>query len=180
MALETSAVAEATMSKAEFAELIRVSPSRISQYLSGGILDDAALVGSGRSARIRVNVAIEQIRARREPSQATGLNGMRTQLRAIAETFSPKAHEFGQMSTARALVDRETAKPQSPIWREGDGEATQAALDHVDALFRELYHEVRTMLEAAYLQCSDAEIETLVSGVFEMKMLEQARRWGLE
>jgi len=58
------------VSKAEFAALLGVSKARVSQYLDKGIIDAAALEGEGRSARIRVEVAREQVRQRRDITQA--------------------------------------------------------------------------------------------------------------
>ncbi len=65
------------MSKGDFARHINVSPARVSQYISEGILDEEALEGTGRSARIRVPVAEAQIAARRNVGQALG-NGLKT------------------------------------------------------------------------------------------------------
>lgn len=72
-------VDDRTMSKGEFAAFINVTPARISQYLTAGILDDTALSGTGRFARIRVATAIRQISERRHIGQALG-NGMKTRL----------------------------------------------------------------------------------------------------
>jgi hypothetical protein len=52
------------ISKQAFAELIQVSPGRVSQLLSAGLIDGDALVGTGRFARIRPAVAREQLKAR--------------------------------------------------------------------------------------------------------------------
>jgi hypothetical protein len=53
-----------TMRKGEFAKLHGVSPGRVSQWLADGLISGAALVGSGRSARIVVEIANEQLRER--------------------------------------------------------------------------------------------------------------------
>lgn len=68
-----------TMSKGDFARHINVSPGRVSQYLSAGIIGHDALDGEGRAARIIVPKAIEQIRAKRDIGQALG-NGLSTRL----------------------------------------------------------------------------------------------------
>ncbi len=67
------------LSKGEFAAHINVTPGRVSQYISSGIIGSDALVGEGRAARINVAKAIEQIRARRHIGQALG-NGLLTDL----------------------------------------------------------------------------------------------------
>jgi hypothetical protein len=68
-----------TVGKAEFAECVGVSPSRVSQYIAEGKISGDALVGSGRAARIRFEIAVAQLRERLDPSQMAG-NGRNTRL----------------------------------------------------------------------------------------------------
>ncbi|TIX19826.1 MAG: hypothetical protein E5V44_01955, partial [Mesorhizobium sp.] len=68
-----------TMSKGDFARHINVTPGRVSQYISAGMIGKDALEGEGRSAKIIVSRAIEQIRQRRDISQALN-NGLSTRL----------------------------------------------------------------------------------------------------
>jgi hypothetical protein len=67
------------MSKGDFAGEVGVTPGRISQYIAAGIIGPDALVGEGRSARIRVELAKQQIAARRHVGQGLG-NGLLTRL----------------------------------------------------------------------------------------------------
>lgn len=67
------------MSKGDFATHIGVSAGRVSQYIAEGIIDRSALEGEGRSARVRVAIATDQIRTRRHVGQALG-NGLQTRL----------------------------------------------------------------------------------------------------
>jgi hypothetical protein len=67
------------LSKSDFAAHINVSPARVSQYLREGTIGPDALVGEGRNARIRVEVAKQQIGARRHIGQSLG-NGLQTRL----------------------------------------------------------------------------------------------------
>lgn len=67
------------MSKGDFASHIGVSPGRVSQYIASGIIGPDALSGEGRSARVVVEKAVEQIAARRHVGQALG-NGLTTRL----------------------------------------------------------------------------------------------------
>lgn len=69
------AATELTMSKGEFAAHIGVSPGRVSQYISEGKISRDALVGDGRTARVRVNAAVQQIRGKLDIGQAMG-NGL--------------------------------------------------------------------------------------------------------
>ena len=67
------------MSKSDFAKAIGVSPGRITQYITAGIITRDALVGEGRAAKVRADVAREQIRLRRHVGQSLG-NGLMTHL----------------------------------------------------------------------------------------------------
>ena len=70
---------ERTLSKGEFAAEIGVSPGRVSQMIAEGKIGPEALAGSGRTARIRVEIAKHQIAVRRDPGQALG-NGLGTRV----------------------------------------------------------------------------------------------------
>ena len=63
------------MTKGDFAAAIGVSAGRVSQYIKAGQLYGPALHGEGRSARIVVSVAKNQLRHLLEPSQRFGANG---------------------------------------------------------------------------------------------------------
>jgi hypothetical protein len=79
------------LSKTDFAAHINVSAGRVSQMLTAGIIGPDCLVGEGRSAKIDVAKAVEQIRLRRDPGQALG-NGLTTQL------FTPDVPTAGASS----------------------------------------------------------------------------------
>lgn len=68
-----------TMSKGDFARHINVSPGRVSQYIASGMITRDALEGEGRNAKVIVARAVEQIRQRRDISQALN-NGLSTRL----------------------------------------------------------------------------------------------------
>ncbi len=73
---------EQIVRKSEFAALRNVSPGRVTQWITGGQIGPEALVGEGRSARIRVELANQHLRERLDPSQRFGLNGIGTTLDA--------------------------------------------------------------------------------------------------
>lgn len=79
-----------TMSKGEFASHIGVSAGRISQYIASGHIGADALIGEGRSARVNVDLAVEQIRARRDIGQSLG-NGLTTRLDPEPEPSAQQA-----------------------------------------------------------------------------------------
>jgi phage terminase Nu1 subunit (DNA packaging protein) len=60
--------------KGEFAKLHGVSPGRVSQWLSDGVISGAAIVGAGRSARIVVDIANEQLRERLDQTRRLAFN----------------------------------------------------------------------------------------------------------
>jgi hypothetical protein len=55
--------------KKRFAEIAGVSAARVSQWLASGQINGAALVGEGRHARIRTQVALAQLRLRLDADQ---------------------------------------------------------------------------------------------------------------
>ena len=71
------------VSKGDFAKLCGVSPGRVTQWIDEGKISGAALVGEGRSAKIRVAVAQKQVNLRRDVGQALG-NGLGTKLKPTA------------------------------------------------------------------------------------------------
>lgn len=67
------------VAKGEFAKLLKVTPARVSQYISEGKLTGDALVGTGVRAKINVPVARAQLRDGLDISQRMG-NGLDTRL----------------------------------------------------------------------------------------------------
>lgn len=55
------------VSKSEFASRLGVTKSAVSMWLKNGKLTGEALVGEGRSAQVRVDVALRQLRERVDP-----------------------------------------------------------------------------------------------------------------
>lgn len=79
--------ATGTVSKGEFATMIGVSPGRVSQYISQRKIYGQALDGEGRRARIRAEVAANQLKLTLDPSQRLGGNGIAG--RRIEDTPAP-------------------------------------------------------------------------------------------
>lgn len=77
----------AIVSKSEFAKICGVVPGRVTQWIKEGKISGPALVGEGRSAKIRVEVALGQLKLRRDVGQALG-NGLATRLE-IPAAFVP-------------------------------------------------------------------------------------------
>jgi hypothetical protein len=63
------------VTKGAFAAMVGVSAGRVSQFLSEKKIFGDAIVGEGRHARIRVSVALEQLKRSLDLSQRLGANG---------------------------------------------------------------------------------------------------------
>ena len=70
---------EKTATKSEFAAACDVHPSRVTQWISEGKISQREMVGSGRSARIRVDAAKKRLKVTLDDVQRTG-NGLDTNL----------------------------------------------------------------------------------------------------
>lgn len=78
----------AVVTKAEFAKYIKVSRSRVSQYIAEGKIYGEALVGWGRGSRINRPIAQEQLRKALNIGQMLG-NGLETQLAGPPQPAEP-------------------------------------------------------------------------------------------
>ena len=67
-----------TVTKGEFAEMIGVTPGRISQMIKAGQISPESLSGEGRGAKVIIDRAKSDLRRSLDPSQSLGLNGMAT------------------------------------------------------------------------------------------------------
>ena len=110
---------EEIVTKGEFAVLCKVSPGRVTQWIGDGKISPAALVGEGRSAKIRVAQAQADLKRSLDPNQMSG-NGIRTRIPGGPLVPSPQA--------IPASTSEPTARPASsePLPFEG---LSGAALD---------------------------------------------------
>lgn len=93
------------MSKSDFAAHIGVSAGRVSQMLASGMIGPECLDGEGRAAKIKVGLAVEQIKLRRDPGQALG-NGIGTQLfgsSPASQSESPKPTQVRENDVAHQI-----------------------------------------------------------------------------
>lgn len=107
------------MSKSEFARHIGVSPGRITQYISAGIIGPDALVGEGRTARIDVDRAKAQISTRRHVGQALG-NGLTTRVSATTPQLpdtqlSPRDPDTAELIQLERLEQERRKNRQASI-----------------------------------------------------------------
>ena len=107
--------------------MCNVSKGRVTQWITSGILDGAALVGEGRLAMIDVDIGRAQVTERRAVNESCGLNGLNTKLnddvpaQRTAPSMSRAAREdVGEASRTAPLV------PPHPAPEVRDGEVPAA------------------------------------------------------
>jgi hypothetical protein len=87
--------------KSEFATIANVSAGRVSQWIASGKLGGDALVGSGRKARIRVAVALQQLSRSLDVVQWLGANG---KAKAAAARARADGNDDGVPDTVEAAI----------------------------------------------------------------------------
>jgi len=105
------------VSKGRFAELLNVSPGRVSQWLSEGKVTGDAIVGAGRFAKIDVDLARAQLGETLDVDQRHSGNGLKTNL-AITGEAAPVANTL-----ERQLLEERLLKAR----RENVRDATEQA-----------------------------------------------------
>lgn len=104
---------EQVVTKGHFAELIGVSPGRVSQMISEGKIGPEALDGEGRSARIRVEQARAHLRERTDLGQRLG-NGMATRLDGQLPLMPPPPLAVGNRESAPQQAGADWVNLSSP------------------------------------------------------------------
>ena len=97
--------------KGRFAEIINVSPGRVSQYISEGKLFGPALVGEGRAAKIRVSVARAQLQRRLDIAQRM-TNGAATLLDGPSAATPETMGEAAPVAVPPVDIPRNTLDEQ--------------------------------------------------------------------
>lgn len=101
----------AVVTKGAFAEILKVSPGRVSQYIAEGKISGPALVGEGRRAKIHVATAREQLRRHLDVGQMLG-NGLETRL--TSEQLGTESLPLAPQSDQSALPPSGVGLP-SPV-----------------------------------------------------------------
>lgn len=105
------------VSKGRFAELLNVSPGRVSQWLSEGKVTGDAIVGAGRFAKIDVDLARAQLGETLDVDQRHSGNGLKTNLGGEGAAPQPNTLE-------RQLLEERLLKAR----RENVRDATEQAV----------------------------------------------------
>ncbi len=89
------------VSKGQFAVLTNVSKGRVSQWIAEGKIDGDALDGEGRDAKVRVPIALAQLKKRLNIDQRFGNGlGARLDLRLVSPRTTNRAGRSGTASAA--------------------------------------------------------------------------------
>ena len=101
--------ADDIVTKSAFASIAGVSCGRVSQWIAAGQITGAALVGKGHRARIKVVVALEQLKRNLDPSQhlANGRAQLGTGSGDIVDDI--KAARLHQLVLINARLEAEAA-----------------------------------------------------------------------
>ncbi len=95
-----------TMTKADFARECGVSQARVSQWITEGKIGPECLVGEGRTAKVNVELAKQQVGLRRDPGQSLG-NGIGTRLfdQPATPTATPPAFRSDRDDVAQRIQE---------------------------------------------------------------------------
>lgn len=139
----------ASVSKSEFAALRGVSPGRVSQWISEKKIHGDAIEGEGRSARIVVEVACQQLGVTLDPVQAVA-NGQQASMPLEPGPSSSQSEAFNdQRRFARIKADQAEMAYEKQR-RDFDAETGRYMLtSYADQTWSRIFGKVITDLEAA-------------------------------
>lgn len=100
------------VTKAGFADLMQVSKAAVSQWIKKGILTADSLVGEGRTAKVHVARAREDVRKNRDIGQAFG-NGIATKTGDDAVAPEPPIADAGGLDFSQPVADAEPAQREA-------------------------------------------------------------------
>jgi hypothetical protein len=92
------------VTKSQFARACNISPARVTQHLKSGKIDGAAIIGSGRGARLDLEVAQAQLKLRLDVDQRYSMNGLSTRLDGAAPAVRAPTETDIEVEVAYAAV----------------------------------------------------------------------------
>jgi phage terminase Nu1 subunit (DNA packaging protein) len=149
--------ADELVSKSAFAALVGVSPAAVTKWLRLGRIDGKAIVGVGRSAKIRASVARAQLRRRLDPVQRAS-NG-KARLGAASKTSDAIQVERLRALRAANEAAEVAAKVKAGVYVEADAMRVELGrvAGRVVALYDGMLPEVaETIAAASTLSARDA------------------------
>ncbi|WP_099864719.1 hypothetical protein [Pararhizobium haloflavum] len=163
-----------TLTKAEFAAHINVSKARVSQLVKDGVIGPDCLAGEGRSARVIVARAVQEIRRKRDVGQSVG-NGLTTRLDEapvqtdafVAEPI-PTREVQPRLDTVEDQIKREKLAHQRMVNRRAaeEEETRRGSLMPTDAARVEMTQIAATMMQI--FEGALPEFATAIAGKFEL------------
>jgi hypothetical protein len=158
-------------SKSEFARIIGVTPQRVSQLISEGKITPAEMLGEGRSAKIRVDQAMQALKLRLDAGQRNG-NGLKTQLHADVPAAAPIAVEV------QAPPEAQPAARSASVVDEIDLGLKKAKLEEAALRNERLQEEKKaragTYVLAEHVRTETSKLASLILQMFEAGMAEIA------
>ena len=161
------------VSKGEFSKLCNVTPGRVSQWISEGKITGDALVGEGRNAKVRVVLALAQLKLRLDISQRFG-NGLSTNLNnpvaAPAQaTVTPPLQVAAPVSADVPLF--QPAAPRPPVADPVEEKIKRERLEQIARANRKAAEEEEAragrFIDAAASRQQMGRIANAMLGVFE-------------
>lgn len=155
--------------KSEFATMRNVSPGRVTQWITAGQIGPEALVGEGRGARIRVDVANAHLRERLDVDQRFGLNGITTRLDPAPAPVEPPPAAPRRDEPTPAPIDSAEEKIKQNKARQA--ELTTRRLEEQDRLSRGVYilardaRDENTRIAAKLFEAFDGAIADFASAI---------------
>ncbi len=150
----TAQVEDDIVTKGRFAEICNVTAGRVSQWISEGKITADALTGSGRSARIVVSIAQQQLRGRLDATQRFGGNGIGTRLAATPPPPPPPRPTIGEAPPL--LFEQPPPPPQLPAFDPIEDQIKREKLLQERAKSRRMLEEERERL-GRYVLAADVE-----------------------
>jgi hypothetical protein len=158
---------DGVVTKKAFAALANVSASRVSQWIAKRQISGAALVGRGHRARIRVAVALEQLKRNLDVVQHLGAAG-RAQLDGNGAAVPPtieediKAARLQQLALSNAKAAAEAAAQSGRYVLAADARQEMGRLGgRLMAVFESSFMEFATALMASPPATSRDALRTL-------------------
>jgi phage terminase Nu1 subunit (DNA packaging protein) len=116
------------VSKTEFARSVGVSPARVSQWLRDGTVSQEALLGHGRHARVKVDLALEMLRNRLDLARSATSSRGRTKLGSPDEKSGLTTARTKTSNLQAALLQMRLARELGDVIPKGAATAAIEAL----------------------------------------------------
>lgn len=152
------------VSKGAFAEIIGVTPGRVSQYLKDGQIGPDALVGEGRRAKIDVEVAKAQLKETLDINQRMG-NGLETNLDKATPPAASEEPQGDQSPRGERFEDKIKHEKLLKIQRENRREAEQDALRAGQLVLADQAREQAHAIASRMMQTFEGSLSDMAAAI---------------